>query len=59
MNPGLKRFLVVCRYGLLVGAAVCAIIGAVLLSEYLLNIFINALYAFLLAKTSSESMSSN
>ncbi len=50
MNPGLKAFLVVCGYVLLVGAA----IGAIFLFEYLLDIFINALYAFLLAKTSSE-----
>ncbi|MFP3031660.1 MAG: hypothetical protein ACEY3M_11170, partial [Wolbachia sp.] len=50
MNPRLKKFLVVCGYVLLVGAA----IGAIFLSEYLLDIFINALYAFLLAKTSSE-----
>ncbi len=50
MNPRLKKFLVVCGYVLLVGAA----IGAIFLFEYLLDIFINALYAFLLAKTSSE-----
>ncbi|WP_245970166.1 hypothetical protein [Wolbachia endosymbiont of Bemisia tabaci] len=47
MNPRLKTFLVVCGYVLLVGAA----IGAILLFDYLLQI---ALYAFLLAKTSSE-----
>jgi len=50
MNPRLKKFLVVCGYVLLVGAA----IGAIFLFKYLLDIFINALYAFLLAKTSSE-----
>ncbi len=50
MNPRLKKFLVVCGYVLLVGAA----IGAIFLFERLLDIFINALYAFLLAKTSSE-----
>ncbi|WP_246038730.1 hypothetical protein [Wolbachia endosymbiont of Leptopilina clavipes] len=50
MNPRLKTFLVVCGYVLLVGAA----IGAIFLFDYLLEIFIDALYAFLLAKTSSE-----
>ncbi|WP_341817166.1 hypothetical protein [Wolbachia endosymbiont (group A) of Agelastica alni] len=50
MDPRLKAFLVVCKYVLLIGAA----IGAIFLFEYLLDIFINALYAFLLAKTSSE-----
>lgn len=50
MNPRLKTFLVVCGYVLLVGAA----IGAFFLFDYLLEIFIYALYAFLLAKTSSE-----
>ncbi|MFP3035615.1 MAG: hypothetical protein ACEY3A_01000 [Wolbachia sp.] len=50
MNPRLKRFLVVCGYVLLVGAA----IGAVFLFEHLFDVFINALHAFLLAKTSSE-----
>lgn len=50
MNPRLKAFLVVCKYVLLIGAA----IGAIILSRYLLEIFFDALYAFLLAKTSSE-----
>ncbi|WP_353276048.1 hypothetical protein [Wolbachia endosymbiont (group A) of Pipizella viduata] len=52
MNPRLKIFLVVCGYILLFVSA----IGALFLSEYLLEIFINALYAFLLAKTSSEAL---
>ncbi|WP_265035067.1 MULTISPECIES: hypothetical protein [unclassified Wolbachia] len=50
MNPRLKRFLVVCGYVLLIGAA----IGTLFHHDSLLKIFINALYAFLLAKTSSE-----
>ncbi|MDR3132228.1 MAG: hypothetical protein LBU02_04005 [Rickettsiales bacterium] len=50
MNPRLRRFLVICGYVLLVGAA----IGAFFLFEYLLDLFLNILYAFLLAKTSSE-----
>ncbi|WP_353283183.1 hypothetical protein [Wolbachia endosymbiont (group A) of Pogonocherus hispidulus] len=54
MNPRLKIFLVVCGYILLFVSAIGAFIGALFLSEYLLDIFINALYAFLLAKTSSE-----
>ncbi|WP_265016652.1 hypothetical protein [Wolbachia endosymbiont (group A) of Andrena dorsata] len=50
MNPRLKTFLVVCGYVLLIGAA----IGTLFYHDSLLKIFINALYAFLLAKTSSE-----
>ncbi|MGL9717336.1 MAG: hypothetical protein ACR5K9_01295 [Wolbachia sp.] len=50
MNPRLKRFLVVCGYVLLAGTA----IGAFFLLNYLFEVFISALYAFLLAKTSSE-----
>ncbi len=50
MNPRLKRFLVACGYILLFVSA----IGAIILFDYLLEIFIDALYAFLLAKTSSE-----
>ncbi|WP_341822835.1 hypothetical protein [Wolbachia endosymbiont (group A) of Clivina fossor] len=56
MNPRLKIFLVVCGYVLLMGAAVCAIIGAAFLSGYLLGLFFDILYAFLLAKTSSEAL---
>ncbi|GFR17160.1 uncharacterized protein TNCT_706151 [Trichonephila clavata] len=50
MNPRLKTFLVVCGYSLLFVSA----IGAIILFDYLLEIFIDALYTFLLAKTSSE-----
>lgn len=50
MNPRLKRFLVVCGYVLSIGAA----IGAIILFDCLLEIFISVLHAFLLAKTSSE-----
>lgn len=50
MNPRLKTFLVVCGYVLLIAAA----IGTLFYHDSLLKIFINALYAFLLAKTSSE-----
>ncbi|MBV2145232.1 MAG: hypothetical protein KTM48_00570, partial [Wolbachia endosymbiont of Pissodes strobi] len=50
MNPRLKTFLVVCGYVLLIGAA----IGTLFYHDSLLKIFINALYASLLAKTSSE-----
>ncbi|MDR0773540.1 MAG: hypothetical protein LBE46_04485 [Wolbachia pipientis] len=50
MNPRLKEFLVACRYILLFVSA----IGAIILFDYLLEIFIDALYAFFLAKTSSE-----
>lgn len=50
MNPRLKKFLVACRHILLLVSA----IGAIILFDYLLEIFIGAFYAFLLAKTSSE-----
>ncbi|MDR2978496.1 MAG: hypothetical protein LBU56_03740 [Rickettsiales bacterium] len=50
MNPRLRRFLVVCGYVLLL----CAAIGTLFLFECLLDLFLNILYAFLLAKTSSE-----
>ncbi|MDR2046206.1 MAG: hypothetical protein LBP77_04530 [Rickettsiales bacterium] len=50
MNPRLKIFLVACGYILLFVSAIRAII----LFNYLLEIFIDVLHAFLLAKTSSE-----
>ncbi|WP_264328824.1 hypothetical protein [Wolbachia endosymbiont (group A) of Andrena hattorfiana] len=50
MNPRLKIFLVACGYILLFVSA----IGAIILFDYLLEIFISMLHAFLLAKTSSE-----
>ncbi|WP_353269776.1 hypothetical protein [Wolbachia endosymbiont (group A) of Myopa testacea] len=50
MNPRLKIFLVACGYILLFVSA----IGAIILFDYLLEIFIDVLHAFLLAKTSSE-----
>ncbi|MGL9779552.1 MAG: hypothetical protein ACR5K5_04880 [Wolbachia sp.] len=54
MNPRLKIFLVACGYILLFVSA----IGAIILFDYLLEIFIDVLHAFLLAKTSSEVLAS-
>lgn len=54
MNPRLRSFLIMCRSILLFISA----IAAVILSEYLLDILISVLYAFLLAKTSSEALAS-
>lgn len=50
MNSRLRDFLIICGGILLFVSA----IGAIFLFEHLFGIFINALYAFLLAKTSSE-----
>lgn len=50
MNPRLRDFLIICGGILLLISA----IGAVILSEYLLEILLGVLFEFLLAKTSSE-----
>lgn len=50
MNPRLRNFLIICGSILLLVSAIAAII----LFEYLLDIFTDMLFQFLLAKTSSE-----
>ncbi|MFV0948509.1 hypothetical protein [Wolbachia endosymbiont of Nasonia giraulti] len=50
MNPRLRNFLIICGSILLLVSAIAAII----LLEYLLDIFTDMLFQFLLAKTSSE-----
>ncbi|MGL9757996.1 MAG: hypothetical protein ACR5LA_03940 [Wolbachia sp.] len=50
MNPKLRDFLIICRGILLFISA----IGALILSQYLLEILFDVLFEFLLAKTSSE-----
>ncbi|MDR2831864.1 MAG: hypothetical protein LBV62_03035 [Rickettsiales bacterium] len=52
MNKKLKKFLVVCGCILLFVSA----IGAIILLEYLSEVLLIALYAFLLVKTSSEAL---
>lgn len=52
MNPKLKKFLVICAYV----ALICAALAAIFLSFYLLDVIVDMLYEYLLAKTSSEAL---